>query len=310
MVKKVLKKIIKKKHNDSKKEKVIEDKTIFKNKEQNIEEKSWLDKNVFLKLGIVFLITQFLGIYVSLVLYSLGLNQGAFFEDINDINNSILLIIQILVFSGILLVILKFSKGRKVLWIIEFMAITMSAMIFFTAFFPTNDYIVLALIIILLVLRYTHRENVLIKNVTSIIAIVGAGGLIGITMGILPVLTFIILLSIYDYIAVFKTKHMLTLASAIVKNNFAFTVSFPNEKHKFELGNGDLVIPLIVVSSIISNGLFNNNVLVATLCSIGALAGLFFSIYIVSTKKIPLPALPPQTAIMVLIIIISWILKL
>jgi presenilin-like A22 family membrane protease len=269
----------------------------------------WLDKIVFLKLTIVFLITQFLGIYVSLVLFSAGLSKGVIDPDINSINNSILLIFQILIFTGILLVVLKFSKKNRALWIIEFFAVLMSSLIFFTVFFPTNDLLVILFVVIILGLRYLNRENILIKNVVSIIAIVGAGGLIGITMGTFPVLVFIILLSIYDYIAVFKTKHMITLSKAVVKNNFAFTISFPSKKHNFELGNGDLIIPLIVVSSIISNGLFLNNLLVAFLCSIASLIGLFISIYIVSVKKIPLPALPPQTFLMVLVIIISLIFK-
>jgi hypothetical protein len=103
---------------------------------------------------------------------------------------------------------------------------------------------------------------------------------------------------------------MVSIGKASLENNFAFTVSIPTEKHKFELGNGDLVIPLMVASSIIVNANFVNNAIVAGIVLAASYVGLVTSIYLVSVKKIPMPALPPQTLLMILTIIGAIIIGL
>jgi hypothetical protein len=95
---------------------------------------------------------------------------------------------------------------------------------------------------------------------------------------------------------------MVTLGKAVTKQNFAFTIAMPTKEHTFELGNGDLVIPLMVASSILVNAQFVNNSLVSALCLIASFIGLCISIYLVSQKKIAMPALPPQTALMLIVI--------
>jgi len=271
---------------------------------------SWMNTEVFVLLAIVFISVQALGLYVAKQLFLLGLQQPPFTEDINDIANSFYLFGAIILMTVFILILLKLRKTKKLLWLIEALAVFSTSIIFFTAFFPTNDIIVLALTAIIIIWRYTHRENVLFRDFVSLIAIAGAGAFIGISLGLMPILAFIIILAIYDIIAVFYTKHMVEIGRQATSNNFAFTVAFPTKKHTFELGNGDLVIPLCVASSILINGPFNNNGLVAGLCLGASFIGLMTSIYTVSVKKIPLPALPPQTLIMILVIIASLLLGL
>ena len=128
--------------------------------------------------------------------------------------------------------------------------------------------------------------------------------------GLVPVLVFIVLLSIYDLIAVFGTKHMVTIGKAVTKKNLAFTICMPSKNHTFELGNGDLVIPLICAVSVYANGLFVNNGLVAGMVLGASFIGLLISIYSVGVKKIPMPALPPQTVLMIIVIAAAILLGL
>jgi len=102
---------------------------------------------------------------------------------------------------------------------------------------------------------------------------------------------------------------MVTLAKGISGKNLAFTVAIPTKEHQFELGTGDLVMPLVfAVSSMhASQGLgFPNYVVPAAMILIASLIGLLFTIDWVK-KHIgrALPALPPQAVLMIL----AWLLS-
>ncbi|MBI5884657.1 hypothetical protein HZB89_01015, partial [archaeon] len=147
-------------------------------------------------------------------------------------------------------------------------------------------------------------------NISSVVATAGAGALIGVSMALVPIIIFIVLLSVYDLIAVFKTKHMVKMAKHIVKQNLAFTFALPTKVHVFELGTGDLVIPLVVASSVLKfwHSGFIVNLAAAVLVLFASLAGLVWTMEI-SQKKIgrPLPALPLQTVSMLLMIGLLWL---
>jgi presenilin-like A22 family membrane protease len=271
------------------------------------KEESWVSKDAFFILAIIFLTVQTIGLYIAKQLFLMGMAEPMFGTDINDVSSAFYLFLAILIVTGIILVILKLRKTRKLLWLIEAMAIFSTTIIVLGTLIP-NDAIVIAGTILIMGWRYTHRKSILFRTFVSMIAITGAGALIGISFGILPILAFITLLAIYDIIAVFYTKHMVEIGRQSMDNNYAFTVAIPTKKHTFELGNGDLVIPLAVASSILVNGAFTNNGLVAGLCLGASFLGIISSIYMVAVKKIPLPALPPQTLFMLIVIISAIII--
>ena len=279
------------------------------NKKETTKEKeeSWLNPRVFFLLAIIFLVAEILGLMVANALIAQNLVQPMFGEDVNDIWSAIYLFGTILSMTIVILLILKFRKKANFLWFIEAMAVLTTSMIVVGVLMPAQianviPFYDLIAAIAIVAWRYTHRKSVFFRNVVSIIAIAGAGSLIGVSLGLLPIALFIAILSVYDIIAVFGTKHMVTIGKAVTKRNFAFTVSLPSKKHTFELGNGDLVIPLITASSIIAYGPFVNNYLIASLCLAASFIGLVISIYTVSVKKIPMPALPPQTLLMLAVI--------
>jgi len=266
------------------------------------KEERWAGKEVYILLTAIFLITECLGLFVAVSLFQQGFQQPPFSEDVNDIGNAIGLFAMILVMTGFILIVLKLKKERKLLIIMETLAVFSTAILVLSAFIKNNDAVVILLAILLIVMRNIDRENIAVRNISGIIAIAGAGALLGISIGIMPILLFIIILAVYDIIAVYKTKHMVEIGQAVTKQNFAFTIAMPTKKHKFELGNGDLVIPLMVASSIMATGTFVNNNLVAALALIASFIGLCISIYLVSEKKVPMPALPPQTVLMIIVI--------
>ncbi|MDO8538400.1 MAG: presenilin family intramembrane aspartyl protease [archaeon] len=268
---------------------------------------------VFSQLIILFLITQFLGLVVGYAIIQSGQQQGIITEDPNDVLNAVGLIVYILVFTAILLIAMKYYKGLGLFKGLEALVIFGTALTVFSVFFDWRIAMVLAIILILS--RIAFKENIMLRNVASIIASVGAGALIGTALGLLPVVTFVILLSVYDYIAVFKTKHMITLAKGITKKNLSFTFAMPTKTHTFELGTGDMVIPLTFAVSVLGISsiklAFPYNFIAPVLILFGSLAALILTIDY-SSKNIgkALPALPPQAVTMIIMLAISFLFGL
>lgn len=268
---------------------------------------------VFSQLLVLFIVTQFLGLYVGYQIILSGQQQGIITSDPNDVVNAIGLIVYILVFTAILLIIMKYYKGFGLFKGLESLVIFGTGLTVFSIFVDYKIAIVLTIILILS--RIAFKENIMLRNIASIIASVGAGALIGTALGLLPVVTFVILLSIYDYIAVFKTKHMVTLAKGMTKKNLSFTFAMPTKQHTFELGTGDIVIPLTFAVSVLGitslKFAFPINFISPILILLGSLIALLFTIDY-SSKNIgkALPALPPQAVTMIVMLIISFLLGL
>jgi len=274
------------------------------NNKNTTNKESWLSSEVIIKLAILFIAIEGIGLIVAINLIPQNVAQPMFSEDINNPINAIGLFITILIMTGVILLILKFRKENQFLKIIEALAIFSATIIVMSAL--TNSEIIAIVVALgLIILRFLKRESIFLRNLAGAIAIAGAGALLGISLGLIPILLFITILAIYDIIAVFGTKHMVALGKAVTKKNYAFTIAIPTEKHFFELGNGDLVIPLLVATSIIANRWFIDNLLIAVLCLIASFIGICTSLYMVSVKKIAMPALPPQTLLMIIVIIIS-----
>ncbi|MDD5111485.1 MAG: presenilin family intramembrane aspartyl protease, partial [Candidatus Altiarchaeota archaeon] len=122
-----------------------------------------------------------------------------------------------------------------------------------------------------------------------ILTVVGAGALLGASLSIIPSIILLIILSIYDLIAVFWTKHMVTLAEN-AKGKLPFMFIIPHKGKTVGLGTGDLAIPLVFTASVLKDYTLAS----ALATSAGGLIGLLtLFLYIQKRKRITLPALPP-----------------
>ncbi len=269
-----------------------------------------MEKKLMLKLSVLFIITQFLGIAVAVnfigAIQEGTLEQtGIVTENPEDVENAIFLFVYILIFTAIFLVMLHFFKGVVLFKLLESFVVFGTAWVVFGVFLPDIGFM---LAVLLVAIRIALPKNILLRNLSSVIAVAAVGALIGISLGVLPVLLFIVLLSIYDFIAVFKTKHMVKLAKGITKKNLAFTFALPSKEleHQFELGTGDMVIPLTFAVSVMSTSalqgiVFPQYIVPGALILLGSLIGLLWTINY-SSKHVgkALPALPPQTVLMLL----------
>ena len=276
---------------------------------------------VLLFLISIFLVTQLLGLYVGgkfLNLIKSGEVQPIF-ENPAQPSNSIFMIIYILVITGVFIFVVRYVKG--IIRGFEAFAVFFSSLIAFELIIPIDIWILSVGFFLALGLTAWKvlRPSILNQNIAVIFSIAGAGAVLGASLGLVPVLIFVVLLSIYDFISVFVTKHMVYIAKEIVKSPMAFTIAIPSKFgrnmkviqgskkskskfHVFQLGGGDIAIPLVFSVSVLSS--FNlAHALFTTLGSLISLAGLF--LYVMKKPGKPLPALPWIASGTILFFIIS-----
>ncbi len=110
------------------------------------------------------------------------------------------------------------------------------------------------------------------KNVLNVILFISISAIIALYLNIETALILVGIISVYDYISVFVTKHMLTLASAFSGNSFG-GISLMAKKVKRKavfLGGGDMAFPAILADEFF----MHYNTISGVFAVIGAIAGL------------------------------------
>jgi presenilin-like A22 family membrane protease len=195
---------------------------------------------------------------------------------------------------------LKKAKGR----IYRFLFIFTSAygcLIVFSLFLP--DIIALALIIFLM-FWWLRSSSILSHNLLMGIGLAGIGASLGLSFKPEVLVLILLILSVYDFIAVYKTKHMIKMAKSMIEAGVVMGLIIPKRLNEFSektkqvktggkfmiLGGGDIAFPLILTISLIPYGIVNSIIV-----AVFSLIGISFSFLIFSLQKErkPMPALPP-----------------
>ena len=253
--------------------------------------------NLFYKELLLFASTLILGIFSASRLLASSqplASQGEF--QIQD-----LIILAIFV-----IVLLLLRRRKKVLsFIYKFFLILIiisGSQIVFGSFlsYPINIISTLAVISVFLLYK-----NVFTHNLGIILGIAGVGAIIG--LGITPrlALFLLLILSFYDILAVYKTKHMVQMAKDMIESGAIFGFVIPSQIRGFlysrnearskmdefmVLGSGDIGLPLIMACSLVPISLSS-----AIITAIFSLLGLFAThmIFVNQSQRRPMAALPP-----------------
>ena len=271
--------------------------------------KKLIGLNLFLKEAFLFTLTLALGIGVSfrlskimevLAVEPVPLSLGKF-------------LIYFAIATLLILIFLKTSKKGLFFQVFYALAVFAGAQIVFSLFTPGSTSIFLAGGLVLL--RF-YLPQVWTQNLAVILSVAGIGGLLGLSISPLNAVIILVLLSVYDIIAVYKTKHMVKMAEEMIKRRVILALVIPEKTADFWtslkkaqpgkgfliLGAGDLALPLILASSVMSYG-FLNSLLVAFFALIGL--GLTHLLFISQKKPKPMPALPPIALFSILGFLIS-----
>ncbi len=270
----------------------------------------------FLSMPLLLIVVEIGALALSPLMQAAGISA---FEDPTSVANPFIFIVILLVFTGFLLLLIRFGFKRVISFVIGasifFTFIYIFSAIVFAAVGTTDTAVLLvfACSIGATLLLYKYPEWYII-DVLGVLIAAGVASIFGRSLDILPVVILLIILAVYDAISVYKTKHMITLAEGVIdlktpilfvipkKRNYSFIregigkLSEGGERSAFIMGMGDLIMPsiLVVSANVFIEGYrilgFVN--LPAIGAIIGSLAGLVVLLYFVGSGR-PQAGLPP-----------------
>lgn len=281
---------------------------------------------------LLFVLAQAIGIFVGTTVID-GARVHPELQELNvapsgsgSAESSLAFMLYVVGGAVLLLLILKFYKGELLFKLLEFAIIfSASNIVFYVVLLalglPAAGEISLLFSLGLAIAKFKWRKA---KNAAAVVASAGVGAIFGFSLDPLPALAFMAGLSLYDLLAVFWTKHMVTMAKELGKRDLAFSVSaegmekvkvdkataaramkqgavvttdaggkkFVDRKTSLDLGTGDMAIPLMLAVSSYKSGTIFAPILIALACS----AALYVVLWYVMEKRTFLPALPPLCA--------------
>jgi presenilin-like A22 family membrane protease len=219
------------------------------------------------------------------------------FGNPNDPWNLVYFFLVLIVFTAVILLVSKFWKKQAVKIIFLGAIALLDAIVFYSLLTTVLSVglslgLSIAASALILVMLVKNPEWYVIDT-SGVLSAFGAIALVGISLSISIVLVFLIGMAVYDAISVYKTKHMIDLASTSLeqklpvlfiipkKRGYSFAKEVKSLKEKlrtgekrdaFFVGLGDVIIPGILVVSAFHN-LASNGFLMAMSVVLGTLVG-------------------------------------
>ena len=220
--------------------------------------------------------------------------------------------------TAIILGLIRIMHGGFFLRIFFLTALFSGTLITLSVFMSNTWSIILSL---LLVTTYGFYPYVWFHNLVLILTLPGIAAVLGASLTPYAAAILLIFMSVYDYIAVYKTKHMVKMAKAMIAGRAIFAMIYPEHWHGFKshlneahagdglmmLGVGDFVFPIIMATSA-----YSISTLAAWTVLAASLFGLLLMHLIFTFQKVrrPMPALPPLAAFAILGFFLAIILKI
>ncbi|MBI4738024.1 hypothetical protein HY772_00390 [Candidatus Woesearchaeota archaeon] len=226
-------------------------------------------------------------------------------------SQSYLYILGVVLIGTILVLLLVKFQGLRLWKIWFFLSVGLCLTIAFAAF--VNQFIAIPLGIVFAVLKI-YKPNVFLHNFTEVFVYGGLAAIFVPIMNIFAIIVLLILISIYDVIAVWQTKHMITMAKFQTASKVFPGLSIPyaarpqakydgkkvgeesaapaKKKTKREsknaiLGGGDIGFPLIFAGVIMKTTPFMKVLIIPAVVSVA----LFLLLYFAEKDKF-YPAMP------------------
>ena len=241
---------------------------------------------ITLLLVCLFLIAHFLGLIILNNYSAEELPLGLEPPEVEENTSFIPVFIGILLATVFMLFIARF-RGMMFWKVWFFITITLTLTIAFGAFLTQFIAILLAIAFALLRL---FKNNVYIHNFSEMFIYGGLASIFVPVFNLFSISILLILISVYDYISVFKTKHMIKLAKMQTKSKIFTGLFIPYNGKTAILGGGDIGFTLLFSGVILKESGIVAAVIVS---SIAALS--LFGLLVYSKKNKFYPAMPPLT---------------
>jgi presenilin-like A22 family membrane protease len=245
------------------------------------------------------------------------------FVDPGDWTNLVFFFGVMIAFTAIILVIAKYGKKH----LIQAIFLGATGLLAIYVFYPLlamvlPDYfplIVSAVLAALLVAALFKFPEWYVIDISGILTSVGAIAMLGISLTILIVIVLLVGMALYDFISVYKTKHMIDLADTMIDLKLPILFVIPKsrgyslvkeerrlkdqlkegeKRDAFFMGLGDVVLPGILaaaafylIPTLVPNGTYIDGLIVGLSVVAGTLAGFAGLMYFVVKGK-PQAGLP------------------
>jgi len=258
---------------------------------------------------IMFVLAQLLAFIIGAILIdnseALGFMSVAPAESSSGMN-VVYFIVAIVVTAAALLFVLTLPIRDILIKALEFLStFVASFVVFFVLLLALGvDYPDLIALILSLALYLARLRLKQMRNVLAIIAAAGIGALIGFSLDPLPIVLLIVVVAIYDMIAVWWTKHMVEFARYFSRTPTTFTIAAQEmtevrvkrkgrivkeiKPSMMQLGTGDLSIPATFIVTLYKYG----NFFFPAAALVGATIGLYFILRRAEEEKKVFPAMP------------------
>lgn len=215
-------------------------------------------------MAFVLLLVQLIAVALS---KPFEVNEFKAFSNPEATSNVLIWIAVILIFTVFILIVVKLNKK----WMIQaFILLTVVSTLYYVFFAVFSTFLSLEINLLLTIVLSTGLTAVLYKfpewyviDITGVLIGAGAASIFGISLAIIPTLLLLVLLAVYDYIAVYRTKHMIALAEGVMDLRLPILLVIPKhwnysflaekfdkeEREAFFMGLGDAVMPTILVIS-------------------------------------------------------------
>jgi len=265
-------------------------------------------------IAVFLVLVQVLSIVLAPTLTS---NDLRAFGNPESVLNPIFYVILLLVFTLALLVIIKYKINWLIQLIMGLAVLSTLVYVFFVLIVmavPSAGlfaWVVAGGVSVLLTALLLIYPEWFIIDIVGILVAAGAAALFGVSLAIIPTLILLVILAIYDFISVYKTKHMIALAEGVMDLKLPILFVMPRkwgysfkqakglpkegEREAYFMGLGDAVMPTML--SVSANvfldapgiGFINFPALGSML---GTLISYFVLMYLVIKVKKPQAGLP------------------
>lgn len=227
--------------------------------------------------------------------------RAVLFPSISQVSSAQSLMYFLIIFFSVtlfLLVLFQLYRGGYIYRILFTAVCFIGLFKVFELVFPSSLALTVSLIFVLglylIPAVWTH-------NVIVIVASAGIGPVFGLQFSMSAAFILLAILSLYDVIAVFITRHMVGMAHEMIKNQASFALIIPEHWKDFRsplssvrpgsgfliVGGGDVILPMFFTTS-----LYLYQPQLAYWAVGGMAGGLFFNHMWLMNHRRPLPALP------------------
>ncbi len=250
----------------------------------------------------LFSLTLALGLRVAVWVASVPRQLPVVGVDTFDVSDGIAFVI-----AAALFILLATRLRRVAGWVFAFILsifIIGGMAMLWGAFMPISTQVFSGMIAFATLAIWWLIRRVVVHDIVMCLALAGIGGYVSQSFTPITAVMILLVLSFYDILAVYRTRHMVVMAESMIRSRTIFGFVIPSEPgllydplanvvaggEHMVLGSGDVLLPLILAGSLV-----RVSIPAAIVTAIASIIGLviMYILFARQTVRRPMAALPP-----------------